>query len=297
MTAEEYLADAQRLIGMAGKEISADMSDQEVIASTTFFSLGVERLLKFILADVNPVFVLSNGDFKNAAPCLYKHKFVNDDQHKVTSSQPNRDVVPFRLALQRALLFSNGVKNHSQLLYSLANHRDILAHRPLSELDIPKAKRLLAKDAYKLLNDICSERAIPTSGFFGEYNDHLQTLSNRLQGEEAFAQDMKARLEQHRALWLDRSSDPEFVSQAKNQTASLLLLPDQDFSYEPIDCPACAQEAVARIEPDYDYDPAERMSFVTGVFVDSINCYFCDLKLTDYEELNYVDANSILSGD
>ena len=167
MTAEEYLADAQRLIGMAGKEISADMSDQEVIASTTFFSLGVERLLKFILADVNPVFVLSNGDFKNAAPCLYKHKFVNDDQHKVTSSQPNRDVVPFRLALQRALLFSNGVKNHSQLLYSLANHRDILAHRPLSELDIPKAKRLLAKDAYKLLNDICSERAIPTSGFSG----------------------------------------------------------------------------------------------------------------------------------
>lgn len=44
MTAEEYLADAQRLIGMAGKDISDDMSDQEVIAGTTFFSLGVERL-------------------------------------------------------------------------------------------------------------------------------------------------------------------------------------------------------------------------------------------------------------
>ena len=297
MTAEEYLSDAQRLIGMAGRNIAEDMSDQDVIAATTFFSLGVERLLKFILADVNPVFVLSNGDFKNAAPCLYKHKFVNDDQHKVTSSQPDHDVVAFRLALQRALLFSNGVKDNSQLLYTLASYRDILAHRPLSELDIPKAKRLLAKDAYKLLNDICSERSMPINGFFGEDNDRVQTLSDKLQGEEAFAQDMTARLEQHRALWVERSSNPGFVSQAEHQTASLLQRSGQDFSYEPIDCPACSQEAVARIEPDYDYDPAERMSLVIGVFVDSINCCFCDLKLTDYEELNYVDANSILSGD
>ena len=297
MTADEYLFDAQRLLGMAGKDISEGMDNTEVIAATTFFSLGVERLLKFILADVNPVFVLSNGDFKNAAPCLYKHRFVNDDQHSVTSSKPDHDVVSFRLALQRALLFSAGVKENSQLLYSLANHRDILAHRPLSELDIPKAKRLLAKDAYKLLNDICSERSIPTNSFFGEDDDRLKTLSDKLQGEEAFAQNMTAKLEHHRALWVERSSTPEFVAQAENQTASLLQRSGQDFSYEPIDCPACSQEAVARIEPDYDYDPAERTSFVTGVFVDSINCCFCDLKLTDYEELNYVDANSILIGD
>ena len=296
MTADEYLFDAQRLLGMAGKDISEGMDNTEVIAATTFFSLGVERLLKFILADVNPVFVLSNGDFKNAAPCLYKHRFVNDDQHSVTSSKPDHDVVSFRLALQRALLFSAGVKENSQLLYSLANHRDILAHRPLSELDIPKAKRLLAKDAYKLLNDICSERSIPTNSFFGEDDDRLKTLSDKLQGEEAFAQNMTAKLEHHRALWVERSSTPEFVAQAENQTASLLQRSGQDFSYEPIDCPACSQEAVARIEPDYDYDPAERTSFVTGVFVDSINCCFCDLKLTDYEELNYVDANSILIG-
>lgn len=246
---------------------------------------------------MNPVFVLSNGDFKNAAPCLYKHRFVNDDQHSVTSSKPDHDVVSFRVALQRALLFSAGVKENSQLLYSLANHRAILAHRPLSELDIPKAKRLLAKDAYKLLNDICSELSLTTNGFFGEDDDRLKTLSDKLQGEEAFAQDMTARLEHHRALWVERSSNPEFVAQAEHQTASLLQRSGQDFSYEPIDCPACSREAVARIEPDYDYDPAERVAFVTGVFVDSINCCFCDLKLTDYEELNYVDANSILRDD
>lgn len=297
MTSDEYLADAQRLIGMAGKGITERMDDKEVIAATTFFSLGVERLLKFILADVNPVFVLSNGDFKNAAPCLYKHRFVSDDKHSVTASKPDHDVVSFRVALQRALLFSVGIKENSQLLYSLANHRDILAHRPLSELDILKAKRLLTKDAYKLLNDICSERAMPINEFFGEEDQRLHTLSDKQQGEEAFAQDMSARLAQHKALWIERSSNAEFVAQAEHQTASLLDRSGQDFSYEPIKCPACSQEAVARIEPDYDYDAAERMSFMIGVFVDSISCRFCDLKLTDYEELNYVDAKSILRGD
>lgn len=70
--------------------------------------------------------------------------------------------------MQRSLIFSAGVKENSQLLFSLANYRDILAHRPLSELDLVKANRLLAKDGYKLLNDICSERSLSVQDFLGQ---------------------------------------------------------------------------------------------------------------------------------
>lgn len=45
MTADEYLADAQRLLGMAGKDITERMDDKEVMADTTSFYLDVERLL------------------------------------------------------------------------------------------------------------------------------------------------------------------------------------------------------------------------------------------------------------
>jgi len=117
MTASEFLADAKKLILMSCGDINAQMNEREVIHATTFFSLGVERLLKFVLAEVNPVFVLTSGDFKNAAPCLYKHQFVNGDQHGVTSSKPDTDVVSFRVAMQRALIFSAGVKENSQLLF------------------------------------------------------------------------------------------------------------------------------------------------------------------------------------
>jgi len=294
--ASEFLADAKKLILMSCGDISEQMNELEVIHATTFFSLGIERLLKFVLAEINPVFALTYGDFKNAAPCLYKHKFVNGDQHGVTSSKPDTDVVSFRVAMQRALIFSTGVKENSQLLFSLANYRDILAHRPLSELDIVKANRLLAKDGYKLVNDICSEGSLLVQEFFGTNHDRLRDLSRKIQSEEDFSREMAARIDQHRALWLSRASQPEFIKQATDITESLLASSGQDFSYVPFTCPACAQEAVARIEPDYDYDPAEKMSYVTGVFVDSINCYFCGLKLQDYEELNYVDANSIFEG-
>ena len=121
MTASEFLADAKKLILMSCGDFGEQMNELEVIHATTFFSLGIERLLKFILAEINPVFALTSGDFKNAAPCLYKHKFVNGDQHGVTSSKPDTDVVSFRVAMQRALIFSTGVKENSQLLFSLTS--------------------------------------------------------------------------------------------------------------------------------------------------------------------------------
>lgn len=76
MTASEFLADAKKLILMSCGDISVQMNELEVIHATTFFSLGVERLLKFVLAEINPVFVLTSGDFKNAASVdlLYRRK-------------------------------------------------------------------------------------------------------------------------------------------------------------------------------------------------------------------------------
>jgi hypothetical protein len=293
MTASEFLSDAKKPILMSSHNIKENMKELDVIHATTFFSFGIERLLKYVLANINPVFALKSGDFKNAAPCLYKHKFINGDQYGVTASKPDADVVSFRVAMQRALIFSLGVKENSQLLFSLANYRDILAHRPLSELDIAKANRLLARDGYKLVSDICLELSLSAHDFFGKSHDHLRDLGHKIQSEEKFSKEMTDRLEQHKALWLKRSSQPEFVKQANDITKSLLDSSGRDFTYAPFRCPACGQEAVARIEPNYDYDAAEQTSYVSGVFVDNINCYYCNLKLQDYEELNYVDANSI----
>jgi hypothetical protein len=117
-----------------------------------------------------------------------------------------------------------------------------------------------------------------------------------MKSEEDFSRGMATRLDEHKAVWRSRMSKPEFIRQAKNITQSLLDSSKHEFDFVSFTCPACAQEAVARVEADYDYDHEAGSSYVTGFFVNSIRCYFCGLRLQDYEELNYVNADSILKG-
>lgn len=274
------------------------MNEMEIIHATTFYSLGIERLLKFILADINPIFVLSDGDFKNAAPVLYASRIVNTDPDKILASKPIDTVISFRVAMQRASIFSTGVKSNTQMLYSLAGYRDILAHRPLSQLDLINAQRLLAKDGYKLVNDICVEKGIKTTEFFGEYDKALNQLGIHLQNQDNFAIEMQQRLETFNKLWLSRKDNQIFIDQAAELNSIILGSTggDTGFDYEPFTCPACGQPAVAKVVPDYEYDHELNYGYVSGVFVDYIKCFYCTLKLSEYDELNYVHANSILEG-
>jgi len=293
MKENEFLNDAKRLIAMSAPVIEEKASYENVVSAMTFFSFGVERLLKHILVKVNPIFALKNGDFKHSAPCLYKDRFISTERNEQVAKDPDSDVVSFRVAMQRALLFSHAVQQNKQLLYALANYRDILAHRPTSEIDVEKGSHMLSRDAFGLIETICTEIFVETNDFFGEHVDRLRKLREKILAHEDLKTKMEELLISHKELWKHRQNNQDFIEQANAITRALLDSSGAHFSYDLFTCPACGQESVARIEPDYDYDPAERTSYVTGVFVDNITCYFCSLKLEDYDELNYVDANSV----
>lgn len=289
----EYLIDSQKLIYMSIPHIEENMEYEQVVQAMTFFSFGIERLLKHILSNVNPVFILMNGDFKNAAPCLYKSSFITTGKNKQITDSPNHDVISFRVAMQRALLFSKAVQENKQLIYSLAHYRDILAHKPTSEIDLAKASSLLARDGINLISDICKEISASPKNFFGEHLNRLEKLSKKIKDKEEFEQGMVALLDDHLKVWQHRKTNIDFENKASEITHSLISSSGNDYSHEEFTCPACSNEAVARIEPDYDYDKAEGTSYIVGMFVDKIHCYYCGLELDNYDELNYVDANSV----
>jgi hypothetical protein len=293
MKENEFLNDAKRLIAMSAPAIDKNATYENVVSAMTFYSFGVERLLKHILVKVNPIFALKNGDFKHSAPCLYKDRFISTERNEQVAKEPDSDVVSFRVAMQRALLFSHAVQENKQLLYALANYRDILAHRPTSEIDLGKGSNLLARDAFGLVERICAEISEEINDFFDGHVDRLRKLRETIFAHEDLKKKMDKRLASHKKLWEHRRNHQDFLEQANDITRSLLNSSGVHFSYESFTCPACGQESVARIEPDYDYDPAEMTSYVTGVFVDNITCYFCNLRLEDYDEINYVVANSI----
>lgn len=293
MLSENYLADAQRLSKLAAPHIKATMTHDEIVQGALFLSLGVEKLLKHVLAEINPVFIMNVADFKHSAPSLYGDRMVTTGKNSEIAEKPNSDVVTFRVSLSRSRIFSITANTYRNMLYALSNYRDIIAHRPTSELDLIKAARMLQMDAFPLICAFAEELRIPTSDFFGSEDIRLRKLTQDLSDRNKFEQEMNQLLAKHMALWESRRSDMGLVSQAKDKTAALIKQHSTEYAHEGVACPACNNMCVVRIEPDYDYADGE--SYLSGAYVEELHCYFCDLKLDTYDALNFVDADGLLA--
>jgi len=184
MLSNDYLADAQKLIRLASPHINASMTPENSIQGALLFALGVEKLLKHVLADINPIFILKVADFKHSAPSLYGHRIASTGKSEEIDAQPNSDVITFRVSLGRSKVFSKASNKYSQMLYTLAHWRDVIAHRPTSELDLAKVALMLQKDAVPLVSDFAEELGISPSSFFGDDEPRLTELSTRLTDRE-----------------------------------------------------------------------------------------------------------------
>jgi hypothetical protein len=293
MLSNEYLTDAQKLIRLASSHIKASMSPEDSIQGGLLFALGVEKLLKFTLAKINPIFVLKVSDFKHSAPSLYSNKIVSAGKNDEIDAKPNSDVITFRVSLSRSKVFSKTANKHSQMLFTLAHWRDVIAHRPTSELDLDKVGLMLRKDAIALIRDFSEEFDVSFLEFWGPESERLVALSQLLTNREKFEKEMTKKLEAHKKLWEYRTTNTEFISQADEITSSLQKQSGDNFSFEGVTCPACGKTCVVRIEPDYDYADGE--SYITGVYAEKLNCYYCSLKLETYDELAYVDVDGLLA--
>lgn len=292
MTNGSYLEDSKRMIRFAGDLIQHDMSDDDVVKALLFFSNGLEKLLKHGLKSINPLFIQQIADFKHSA-AIYRDRFHAGYAGAEVDKSPNQDVITFRASLNRLKVFSPTANNISQLLHTVITWRDVLAHRPSTELDLVAVRRMLTKDAYRIVDDFCRELGIETAEFFGERNTDLDHLSEYLIREDIFSEYMVGLLAKHREIWEAKKSDDSQVKMAEKTTAKELSLSGDDFSNEPVPCPACGQGAVVRIEPNWDYSDGE--SYISGVYPERVQCHHCDLILTGYEEFDYINLDETLA--
>jgi hypothetical protein len=245
------------------------------------------------LAEINPIFILKIADFKHSAPSLYNDRIVSTGKSDEIDTKPDSDVITFRISLGRAKVFSKVAHKHSQLLFTLAHWRDVIAHRPTAELNLSKVELMLKKDAVPLIREFSEELKISLSDFFGSEELRLTELSQQLTNREKFETEMKQMLASHKDLWEHRSTNIEFRSQANDLTSTLLKHSGVDFSYEEIPCPACSNLCVVRIEPDYDYADGE--SYLSGIYAEQLHCYYCGLNMDTYDSLDFVDVDGLLA--
>jgi hypothetical protein len=293
---DRYLNDAKSHIGLAAPAIveGPSGSDQRFQA-VVLVAVGIEKLLKHVIAKVNPALILKSQDFDSVVFHCHREAITAIDRVPDLEKKASPDVITLKASIQRASIFSKGVKDNAQFIHALADFRDIALHRSCDELDVSKVDRLLCRDLYNVVRDISADLSLSARDFFGEHSTRLEKLSELLIEQDNFQAQMEALLEQHRKIWEQRSTNAVTVSHAEKVTTAYLTKRHETAECP---CPACGNSAVATLEPnyDYDYDPDEGGAFgyISGIYVTDIQCLYCALRLDEYDQLKYVDADALM---
>lgn len=294
--ADAYLEDAKAQLSLAAPLIKEQGAPTEQWRAVLFVAIGVEKLLKHILASINPALVLKAMDYESTVVACHSDQVTFPEKLKQLQRKANSEAITIRTAVQRASLFSAGVRNQSQFIHALADLRDIAAHRPWVEADRTLVRRVLCRDLYLAISEILMSSGIDAEEFFRDHVSRLQQLSEKITGEENLNAQMESLLADHRATWETRKSKPDLVELAKKLTCSRLAA--EPYAAD-LACPACGNDAIAILEPDidYDYNDTDGTAYATviGVSVDHIRCFYCSLLLDKYDQLRYVDADSLLA--
>ncbi len=268
------------------------MSNQDIIQGVLNFAIGMERILKGILYNINPTYILVAPEFRNSLPILYDTRIINREKNNnVLNIKLNRDVITFRNSLLRSSSVSKSAQNNKNKLFSLSNLRDVIAHHEIEIMDINQARNILQRDFYFIILDFVDEFGLNKFNCFGEYENNINALAKKHQQD--IKNIIRLKIEEHRLKWekLDKAS--EIISRKHSITNELL---ESDYRHE-TSCPACNQPAILYTEADYviDTDTAEKT--IIGQFVRKIRCEFCGLIIDDAGELDELGFGSLIYPD
>lgn len=257
------------------------VSDMDFIHNTLILALGIEKLLKGILYDINPIFILENSDFKNAFAVYHKDKLIKVNEHtKDIHQEPNGDVIAFQNSVLRAALVSQTAFDYKNTLFKIKNARDIIVHHSFDKLDVAELKLFINRDFYLILKAFSDEFSWGELHCFDNLHSHLALLSSSLQDD--IDKKVKLKLEATRAKW--KVTKGQNLSKNKRLTVELL---QDEFAYPTI-CPSCENKAVVFTKPIFDFNPYLKQEIQVGLQTLKLDCSFCTLKIDDYKELDFL---------
>lgn len=283
MARNEFHKDAFLLLKKVAKEIADEQltTDEKVIENVLFFAIGIEKLLKAMIYEVNPLFILETPDFKNAVPLLYDT--LVKDKSEITKN-PNGDVIAFHSSVMRTATFSNATLENKNTLMKLKNARDIIVHHNFNKLDISELKTLLQRDFYPLLSAISVEHNLGgQTNFFNNLHSKLARISSTLQDD--IQKQITLKIEASSSHWNTLKGASTFDRQkCEHKTAEMF---SKDIAF-PFECPSCNNYGVVFTSPILEFDSYRNEMRQTGSETKAFKCYFCDLEVTDYKELDYL---------
>lgn len=273
---------------IADKKITSDM---DIILNTLLFALGIEKLLKGMLYDINPILILENSDFKNTFSVYYQDKLIPASQNsKDIHQDPNGDVIAFHNSVLRATLISQTAYDYKNTLMKLKNARDIIVHHSFATLEVEQLRLLLNRDFYTILKSFSDELGWGELHCFNNLHSKLALISSGLQDD--ISKQIKLKLESKLSAWNVNKGIVGIMDRSKKLTVELL---QNEFAY-PAKCPCCQNMAVVQTKPVMDFNPFLKQEIQVGLDVIRLTCCFCKLEVTEYTELDFLKVKPDIEG-
>lgn len=293
-----FYKDAHTLFKELAKKIAdkSIVSDMDAIHNSLLFALGIEKMLKGILYDINPVYILEDAEFKNAFPVFHKDKLIKSNENtKDIKQEPNEDVIAFHNCVIRATLVSQSAYDHKNTLMRLKNARDIIVHNSFDKLNIAELQIFLNRDFYVILKAFSDELNWSEIHCFNNLHSKLALIASTL--EEDIEKKINLKLEASLGVW--NVTKNQNLNRCKRITRELLLKDDHAY---PTVCPCCKNNAVVFTKIIMDYNQYLKKEIQVGLDILKLQCGYCNLTVDDYKELdilkvkpNIDDKSSILA--
>ncbi|ENW98263.1 hypothetical protein F900_03215 [Acinetobacter modestus] len=281
-----YLKDSTIFFKEVSKGIKDNITDSELIQLSLNLALGCERLLKGILYNINPTYILINPDFRNSIQTIYSESLIPEAKgSKELEKSPNADVITFSNSLLRAQLVSKTVYDHKNVLFLISNARDIIAHCELNLLNKEKMREIIKRDFYTMMKAFSEELNIKHSHFFNGKNIKLSEISRSLQTD--LDKKIALLLEEHEEKWKILKGNLGFIQDKTKVTESILMTENK----EKHSCPACKNNALIYLKPIKELDLNTLKEIIIGYQVKKLKCQYCKLEIIDPSILDKLGIN------
>ncbi len=298
----EFYQDAAYFSRRCVDLLAPAMSVEAVHDSVLHSAFCIERLFKGVLWDIDPRMVLEDSKEENAFAVLHRDKLIPTIAATIGKSlkneKGNHNTITFKEAMLKAKNFSQVTHDHIGVLTQLSEYRGILAHRVLSILDVNAARRFTLRYFQPIVSLFVKEHKLDAKAFLGKHEERLAEYAKAIEDEEKLTAKMDSLLEAHRKAWEAQRADKAHIEKAKKQTDKLLK--DErhgDYWHRLTTCPACENDAVVRIEADWDVEGSSGEGWMTGIYAAGLSCEYCGLVLDDYEQFDYFKLNELLRDD
>lgn len=288
----KHFEEASTLLCLASDYMRANIKDSPSIESLLFFAIGVERMFKGILYEVNPIYVLKNQKFGNTVPVIYSSQIVSTFKLKEVQKVPDFDVLSYRTALSRARLFSETINNYATQLFYLADTRDKIAHGGMDLINMEKIQRTIHELFYPLIYGIATENSIDVDSLLCRNLEDIKSAFEKAKLFNIAGQRVEAKIKAQTQFWDSIKNEPQMFESAKGKTKEALGTTLEEFLRKEIKCPVCENNAIVEIEPYQVIIDGNEVMYME--YAKNFNCYYCELVFDEVDEIDYLNIRKNL---